>query len=164
MKPLGHFEPHNKAANACYFSPSGDYCVSVSLDDTVKTFAYHPENIKCETPSFDHLNNNSHTRYLDTLRHNNFTGRWLSAFKPAFDPKRSATFALGSMLQPRRIEIYSVATPRDTSVSSKRALSVDLVANLTSECLASVNSRLCFHATAEAVLGSNSSGKVHLFR
>lgn len=146
-KPTCHITPHSKSINGVQFAPSGDHFVSVSLDDTIKTWAYNQGDV--------------HQAAAFTIRHNNFTGRWLSTFKPAFDPKRPATFAMGSMLQPRRIEIYSI---QSTAAAKAKTFTVNLEANLSGEYLASVNSRLAFHPTINAVLGSNSSGKVHLFR
>jgi hypothetical protein len=40
------------------------------------------------------------------ISHDNETGRWLSSFKPAFDPKDPLTFVLGSMDKPRKMEIF----------------------------------------------------------
>lgn len=136
---------HSKSINAAYVSPDGQYLVSVALDDTVRTWR------NFTIPRSD---NNYECRIL---RHNNFTGRWLSTFRPAFDPKRANTMVLGSMEKPRRVEIYNVANKGDN-------YQLDLISNLDGEYMGSVNSRNCFHASVEAVLGSNSSGKVHLFR
>jgi WD40 repeat protein len=143
--PITVLDGHTKSINASYVSPDGKYLVSVALDDTVLTWR------NFTLPRTDY-NYECHV-----LRHNNFTGRWLSTFRPAFDPKRANTMVLGSMNQPRRVEIYNVATKGDI-------YHLNLISNLDGEYLASVNSRNCFHPIVEAVLGSNSSGKVHLFR
>lgn len=146
-KPINYLTAHTKSINAAYVSPDGQYIVSVSQDDTVKTwkdFTGNSADVKCKV-----------------LRHNNFTGRWLSTFRPAFDPKRANTMVLGSMMQPRRLEVYSV---NETKAGKTTDYSLDLVYNLQGDYMASVNSRNCFHSKLEMVLGSNSSGKVHLFR
>jgi WD40 repeat protein len=142
-KPLSFLNEHSKSINAAYVSPDGNYLVSISLDDTIRTW----KNFTRESSVVSHV-----------YRHNNWTGRWLSTFRPSFDPKRPNTFVCGSLLQPRRMELFSV---QDTE---KIKLNLNLFYNLDSEWLASVNSRNCFHPTLEMVLGSNSSGKVHLFR
>lgn len=142
-KPLHFFAEHTKSINGAYVSPDGEYLISVSLDDTIRAW----KNFTGTGKMISH-----------TLRHNNFTGRWLSTFRPSFDPKRDHTFVCGSMLQPRRIELFTVQETSDSK------LGIDLTWNLQGEWLASVNSRNCFHAKLDMVLGSNSSGKVHLFR
>lgn len=139
--PLTRMTLHSKSINAAYVSPSGEYLVSVALDDTIRTWRNFTD------PSI------SPECYL--LRHNNFTGRWLSTFKPSFDPKRADTFIMGSMMQPRRLEVLNITAEPFAS---------HLQCNMTGEYMASVNSRNCVHANLEIVLGSNSSGKVHLFR
>jgi WD40 repeat protein len=175
-KPLIHFQPHSKAINSCAFSPSGEYFVSVSWDNTVKTWSYNndigqlPTSARSSSSSSSHLERLSQAYYQQavTLRHDNNTGRWLSTFKAVFDPKRPATFALGSLLQPRRIELFSIHKQEPVKSASKdtpdASFSVDLIKNLAGDYMGSVNSRICFHSNLEVVLGSNSSGKVHLFR
>lgn len=53
------------------------------------------------------------TTALHRIKHNNHTGRWLSKFWPTWDPKEPSAFVIGSMEQPRRVEVkrlYSNAT------------------------------------------------------
>jgi WD40 repeat protein len=142
-KPLSYSSLHSKSINAAYISPDGNYIVSVSLDDSIRVW-------KNFCGVGDMASN--------VLKHNNFTGRWLSTFRPSFDPKRANTFVCGSMLQPRRMEIFNIVD------SEKSKMHINLLSNLENPLLASVNSRNCFHPNLELVLGSNSSGKVHLFR
>jgi WD repeat-containing protein 76 len=143
IKPIFHLTNHTKAINAAYYSPDGKYIVSVGLDDRIGIY---------ESSS---LTASSSIISSTMISHNNFTGRWLSTFKPAFDPKRILpTFMMGSMLQPRRLEIFTIQSSKD----------VRLTYNLSGDYLQSVNSRNCFHPNIDAILGSNSSGKVHLFR
>jgi WD40 repeat protein len=145
---LTYIGDHTKSINAACVSPDGQYLLSVSLDDTIRVWK-----------NFE--NGNDHL--ISTVyKHNNWTGRWLSTFRPTFDPKRNHTFVMGSMMQPRRIELFTIED--NTATGSKAGFSVKLIENLEDENLASVNSRNCFHCKLEMVLGSNSSGKVHLFR
>lgn len=152
-KAINYMTLHNKSINAAYASPDGNYIISVSQDDTIRTwknFLGNASSIECSV-----------------LRHNNFTGRWLSTFRPAFDPKRAHTMVLGSMLQPRRLEIFNIKeSDAKASKGSKAssAFELELICNLSGDYFSSVNSRNCFHPKLELVLGSNSSGKVHLFR
>jgi WD40 repeat protein len=141
-----HDTQHSKSINAAYISPDGEYLVSVSQDDTVKTWK-------------GFVGGKDEKLVVSSLKHNNFTGRWLSTFRPSFDPKRAHTLVLGSMLQPRRLEILQIQ-----SNNSSKDHRLDYLCNLEGGYLASVNSRNCFHPTLEIVLGGNSSGKVHLFR
>lgn len=166
VTPLQVISDHTKAINGAYVSPDGQYLVSVSLDNTVRTWC-----LRSSASGGDLLTADLEAPHI--LRHDNHTGRWLSTFRPAFDPKRAHTLLLGSMLQPRRLEIYTVNSLNGNSISSgnkkKKSDSASFALELTynlqhAELLASVNSRNCFHAHREVVLGSNSSGKVFLFR
>jgi WD40 repeat protein len=147
--PLFTLDRHTKSINAAYLSPGkGEYLVSVSLDNTVKIWKDIMQNSK--TPVFTSFN------------HDNHTGRWLSTLKPSFDPNVDhssfSSFVLGSMVKPRRMEVYTLTTSADVSVNNP-------VINLSGEFLGSVCSRNCFHPSRKGVIaGGNSSGKVHVFR
>lgn len=134
---------HKKSINAAYVSPDGQYLVSVSQDNTVKLVR-------------NYLNKNSSSF---SLRHDNFTGRWLSTFRPSFDPKAPSTFVLGSMEHPRVVEVFS---PRISTKTDDLSLHRDAV--LKSEFLGSVCSRNAFHHDMTVIAGCNSSGRVHIFR
>jgi WD40 repeat protein len=77
---------HDKSINAGYVSPDGSSLVTVSQDSTVKVWQ-QPEcnGTTCLVPpgSKDSVKPSS----VASLRHDNHTGRWLSTFHPAFDPK-----------------------------------------------------------------------------
>lgn len=139
-KPVVDMNGHTKSINAAYASPDGNHIVSVSLDNTIKTWSKFLES-KGKVES-------------TTLRHDNHTGRWLSTFHPAFDPKQAATFVVGSMEKPRRIEIFSV---NKAGVSS-------LVNAVKGDYVASVCSRNCFHPSMNIIAAGNSSGRVHILR
>lgn len=51
----------------------------------------------------------SDAKYI--IKHNNNTGRWLSKFWPHWDPKEPTAFVIGSLEQPRRIEVRCRAPP-----------------------------------------------------
>jgi WD40 repeat protein len=74
-------DEHTKSINAAYCSPDGEFIVSVGQDSTIRTWKnfIHPD---------------EEIQWTAT-RHDNYTGRWLSTLKPAFDPKAPATFVLG---------------------------------------------------------------------
>jgi WD40 repeat protein len=91
-KPLIKMEEHTKSVNAAYVSPDGKYMASVGLDDTIRIWT-------------DFLKQNYPKPFV--YRHDNFTGRWLSVFKPSWDPKHPHSFILGSMEKIRNVEIFS---------------------------------------------------------
>jgi len=138
--PLRALSGHKKSVNAAYASPDGKFIVSVSQDDTIRTWTnYLTDKYQCTTTS-----------------HNNHTGRWLSTLRPTFDLQQSATFCLGSMDQPRKINIWSCEN------ESKPTLKV--VASIMGTEVSSVCSRMAFHPTLRIVAGGNSSGRVHVAR
>lgn len=130
---------HTKSINAAYFSGDAKYIISVSQDNYV--FCTHDYmNVK---PS------------ISRLRHDNHTGRWLSTFKPSFDPKDGNTFLLGSMDRPRKMEIFTI---------NDKTHSLIKVKDCTGDALGSVQSRNCFHPKLNLLAGANSSGKVCVFQ
>ena len=152
-KPLFTLNKHSKSINAAYLSPGrGEHLVSVSLDNTVNVWKGMMTHSGKEPEVFT------------SFRHDNHTGRWLSTLKPTFDPHADNTafssFLLGSLVKPRRMELYTLPTS-----SSSSSPTVDTVIPLSGEHLGSVCSRNCFHPSQKNVIaGGNSSGKVHLFR
>ena len=88
----------------------------------------------------------------------NNTGRWLSTFRPVFDPKHPHAFIVGSMTQPRQIDVFI------PSLLGNGALSLNSVLELKGEFLGSVCSRNACHTSLSVVAGGNSSGRVHIFR
>lgn len=115
---------------------TGNMLVTVSLDDTIRV---------TRDPSKAAV-------AAHTIHHNNNTGRWLSTFKPAFDPKNNNVFAVGAMRHPRAIDVF------DASAGT-------LLRSLQDheEYHASVTSLHAFHPTRNALAGSNSSGKVFVW-
>ena len=147
-KPLRTLDEHTKSINAAYVSPDGRYLVSVSQDNTIRTWADFTA-AKGE-PS------------CAVTRHDNHTGRWLATLRPAFDPRHGSAFVLGSMDRPRRIEVFIPSSSSPTSSSS--SVSVSLAAVLQGDHMGSVCSRNVFHPSLDVIVGCNSSGRVHIFR
>ena len=142
LMPTTMLGGHLKSVNAAYASPDGRFIVSVSQDNTVKLWSdLSSDSAKCHT-----------------TRHDNHTGRWLSTFRPAWDPKQPSALCLGSMDQPRRVEVWSAAL----DASGKPVLS--LLRGVRSDSVASVCSRNAFHPTLNIIAASNSSGRVHILR
>ncbi|NXX77685.1 WDR76 protein, partial [Urocolius indicus] len=84
------------------------------------------------------------------LRHNNNTGRWLTRFRAIWDPKEEGCFVVGSMAQPRQIEVF-----QDTGKLLHCFCNPD--------CLASVCSINVVHPSRNVLVGANSSGRLHVF-
>lgn len=78
------------------------------------------------------------------------TGRWLSKICAVWDPKREDCFAAGSMLKPRRVQVFH------HSGQLQHAFTDD-------ENLSTVLSVTAFHPTRNALLGGNASGRLHVF-
>lgn len=144
VKPLLTLNEHTKSINAAGVSSNGQYLVSVSQDNTVRTWA--------------NFTSTATVTKSVKINHDNHTGRWLSTFKPAFDPKHPTAFCLGSMERPRMIEIF---TP---TISTENVVTCPLTQKIKGEWLNSVCSRNCFHPTLDIVIGANSSGRVFIAR
>lgn len=167
MKSYHSLLGHTLSINSALVSPDGHYVVSVCQDSTVRTWRNFAD------PSVD--------ADCVVTRHDNNTGRWLSTLRPMFDPKQDHVFALGCLLQPRRIEIFAPgplgnnASSANTGTPAKKGkkdkfaedaggYGLNLVCNLSDDLLGSVCSRNGFHPTLNVVAGGNSSGRVHVFR
>ncbi|RLV92634.1 hypothetical protein DV515_00013718 [Chloebia gouldiae] len=87
----------------------------------------------------------------DHIRHNNNTGRWLSRFRAIWDPKQEYCFLVGSMAQPRQIEVF-----QDTGKLLHSFCNTD--------CLGSVCSINVVHPSQNVLAGGNSSGRLHVFK
>ncbi|XP_072017748.1 WD repeat-containing protein 76-like [Amphiura filiformis] len=132
--------PHFKVVSSAYFSPiTGSKILTTSGDDKIRIFT-------C-TESGDVLKG---AQILSTVKHNNFTGRWLTNFRATWHPAREDVFVSGSMARPRKIEIFD---------DHGR-----IVHNfLDEESLGSVCSINAFHPTRDILVGGNSSGRLHVF-
>ncbi|XP_064601418.1 WD repeat-containing protein 76-like [Liolophura sinensis] len=128
---------HGKGVNSAYFSPiTGNFILTTSMDDKLSVF--DSSSLTTKIP------------LKKAIRHNNYTGRWLTVFRAVWHPAREDIFVVGSMERPRRIEV------------------IDLTGNLVhtfddEEYLGSVCSQNAFHPTRPVVVGGNSSGRLHVF-
>jgi len=139
MEPTTELLGHTKSLSSCQFSQvTGNQVVTVSKDDNIRLFD------TTTTPT-------SLTPQC-RVRHNNQTGRWLTAFRSSWHPRLEGMFVMGSMERPRQIEMWG--TERQ---------SLDLVATLRGDWLGSVCSLVEVHPSMDVVVGGNSSGRVHMF-
>ncbi|XP_077041419.1 WD repeat-containing protein 76 isoform X2 [Agelaius phoeniceus] len=137
-KPLSSLTGHTKSVTSAYFSPvTGSRVVTVCADDWLRVY---------DTTSLS-----STVTLLSSIRHNNNTGRWLSRFRATWDPKQEHCFLVGSMAQPRQIEVF-----QDTGKLLHSFYNVD--------CLGSVCSINVVHPSQSVLVGGNSSGRLHVFK
>jgi WD repeat-containing protein 76 len=128
----------SKSINSAFFSPSGRTLLSTTMANTLDIF---------ENP---HLSDGVLSP-AKRLSHDNHTGRWLSTFMARWHPTEDI-FVVGSMRQPRSVEIF-----QSDGVLLRR---------VEGEALTSVASRCCFHPRSDKLIaiGGNSSGRVIVIR
>ncbi|XP_018416861.1 PREDICTED: WD repeat-containing protein 76 [Nanorana parkeri] len=137
-RPVVSLPGHTRIVQSAYFSPvTGNRILTTCADDRLRVF--------------DSSSLGSTVPLLTSIRHNNFTGRWLSRFQAVWDPKQEDCFVIGSMERPRQIQVFHedgnlVHVLWDAE-------------NLNSVC--SINA---IHPTRNIVVGGNSSGRLHVFR
>ncbi|KAF0695647.1 Aste57867_13541 [Aphanomyces stellatus] len=133
--------PHDKSVNGASFSPDGSSLVSVCQDNYVYLFRIDPTTGNLVKPA------------PQKIKHDNFSGRWLTKFQASWDPKKTTDceFVLGGNKRPRCIEIFGTTSPKPRQT-------------LVDDRFASVHSLNVFHPTANVILGGNSSGRVALWR
>ncbi|XP_053811027.1 WD repeat-containing protein 76 isoform X1 [Vidua chalybeata] len=137
-KPLSSLTGHTRSVASAYFSPvTGNRVVTVCADDRLRVY---------DTTSLT-----STVTLLSSIRHNNNTGRWLTRFRAIWDPKQEHCFLVGSMAQPRQIEVF-----QDTGKLLHSFCNVD--------CLGSVCSINVVHPSQNILVGGNSSGRLHVFK
>jgi WD40 repeat protein len=135
---LGTFEDAN-SINSCSFNAGGSKLLAVGQSQRLHLFA---------SPQ---VCSGGQLKPAHSLAHDNRTGRYLAVFHAAWDPRDDDAFVCGSMLQPRRIELFNAKDK------------IKLVLNLAGDGLSSVCSRNAFHPTLDIVAGVNASGRLHLF-
>merc|ERR1711997_1150674 len=141
MAPLTELIGHSKAISSAFFSPkTGSKVVTVAYDNKLRLYDTSDENLTAKI-----------LKPCKSISHNNQTGRWLTTFKAEWHPKRDDVFFVGSMNQPRQIDVYS--DQGDHFPMGDRG-----------EYLASVCSIVKCHPTQDIVVGGNSSGRVHVFK
>lgn len=78
------------------------------------------------------------------------TGRWLTKLSAVWDPKQEDCFVVGSMLRPRRVQVFHEnGQPQHSFIDDEN--------------LNTVLSVTAFHPTRNALLGGNASGRLHVF-
>ncbi|CAM9667595.1 unnamed protein product, partial [Choristocarpus tenellus] len=79
--------PHHRSVNSAHFSPGGgEWMVTVGQDDKLRLYRDVAQQANGVKISPEHV-----------MPHNNQTGRWLTKFQAAWDPKSTGLFSIGSM-------------------------------------------------------------------
>ncbi|KAM4660214.1 WD repeat-containing protein 76 [Amazona ochrocephala] len=137
-KPLSSLRGHTKSVASAYFSPvTGSRVVTVCADNKLRVY---------DTTSLAPT-----VTALSTIRHNTTTGRWLTRFRAVWDPKQEHCFVVGSMGQPRQIQVF-----QDTGKLLHSFFNLD--------CLGSICSINVIHPSRNILVGGNSSGRLYVFK
>ncbi|XP_061600810.1 WD repeat-containing protein 76 [Cololabis saira] len=128
---------HSLSINSAYFSPcTGNRVLTSCMDNHIRVF---------DTSSMT-----SKSSLLTSIRHDMRTGRWLSKLSAVWDPKQEDCFVVGSMMRPRQVQVFQESGQRVHSF-------------IDDDNLTTVLSVTAFHPTRNALLGGNSSGRLHVF-
>ncbi|KAF3686798.1 WD repeat-containing protein 76 [Channa argus] len=134
---VSQLQGHSLSISSAYFSPcTGNRVLTSCMDDNIRI--YDTSTMTTNPP------------LLTSIRHNMQTGRWLSKISAVWDPKQEACFVVGSMLKPRRVQVFHESGRLQHSF-------------LDEDNLSTVLSITAFHPTRNALLGGNSSGRLHVF-
>ncbi|NXE95794.1 WDR76 protein, partial [Menura novaehollandiae] len=134
--PVSSLTGHTKSVASAYFSPvTGSRVVTVCADDKLRIF------------------NSKNIQVLLILKKKPNKKHKTSQPKPGWaiwDPKQEHCFLVGSMAQPRQIQVF-----QDTGKLLHSFYNVD--------CLSSVCSINVVHPSQNILVGGNSSGRLHVF-
>jgi WD40 repeat protein len=163
-EPLAYYNC-GRSINSVYFSPSGKYAVSTTMANKLDIFEdLHlgvavNRNDGSKKSSKNSSSNNTTIQPKNSVRHDNMTGRWLTTFQAVFHPQLDL-FVVGSMRQPRCIELFD---PAPTSTTEQHGR---LIRTVQGNGITAVVSRLAFHPRMDQLIvcGGNSSGRVTIVR
>ncbi|NXU45301.1 WDR76 protein, partial [Drymodes brunneopygia] len=136
-KPLSSLPGHTKSVASAYFSPvTGSRVVTVCADDKLRIF--NSKNM--QVPLIFKKQSNK----IKTHKNSQPKPGWA-----IWDPKQEHCFLVGSMAQPRQIQVF-----QDTG---------ELLHSFTGDFLSSVCSINVVHPSQNILVGGNSSGRLHVF-
>ncbi|KAG7222418.1 hypothetical protein INR49_016278 [Caranx melampygus] len=128
---------HSLSISSAYFSPcTGNRVLTSCMDNHIRV--YDTSAVTTNSP------------LMTKIKHDMHTGRWLSKITAVWDPKQEDCFVLGSMLRPRRIQVFHESGQLQHTFMDEENLSTVL-------------SVTAFHPTRNALLGGNASGRLHVF-
>ncbi|XP_029701670.1 WD repeat-containing protein 76 isoform X2 [Takifugu rubripes] len=136
-KAVSELYGHSLSITSAYFSPStGNRVLTSCSDDRIRIF---DTSESAATPPL-----------LTSIRHNMHTGRWLSKISAVWDPKQDDCFVAGSMLRPRRLQVFHESGREQHTFTDQDNFNTVLPVTV-------------FHPTRNALLGGNASGRLHVF-
>ncbi|XP_023153358.3 WD repeat-containing protein 76 [Amphiprion ocellaris] len=128
---------HSLSISSAYFSPcTGNRVLTSCMDNYIRV--YDTSAMTTKSP------------LLTLIRHDMHTGRWLTKLSAVWDPKQEDCFVVGSMMRPRRVQVFHESGQLEHTF-------------MDNENLSTVLSVTAFHPTRNALLGGNASGRLHVF-
>ncbi|XP_070399733.1 uncharacterized protein [Nothobranchius furzeri] len=136
-EPVSQLTGHTLSITSAYFSPStGNRVLTTCMDNYIRI--YDTSLVSSNAP------------LLKSVRHDMQTGRWLSKLSAVWDPKQEDCFVVGSMMRPRRVQVFHESGKHLHTFTDEENLNTVL-------------SVTALHPTRNALLGGNASGRVHVF-
>ncbi|NXK40799.1 WDR76 protein, partial [Piprites chloris] len=152
-QPVSSLTGHTKSVASAYFSPvTGSRVVTVCADDKLRMFNREQSNTQVLL-IFKKQPKNPQTKNLKPTKQKPAKTCLMStqsAQKAIWDPKQEHCFLVGSMAQPRQINVF-----QDTGKLLHSFYNLD--------CLSSVCSINVVHPRRNVLVGGNSSGRLHVF-
>ena len=135
-KHISSIQVAAKPITKSYFSPqTGNKLLVTSQDDHIRIYNVDQSGIM---------------KIRHTIRHKNYVGRWVTTFRPTWDPKTDNVFSSGSMREPRQVDLLAC----DEKDSGKL-----LQSSLVSENLTHISPINVFHPSLDLLASMNSSGR-----
>lgn len=135
-KPVSALNGHSRSVSYAYFSPdTGNRVLTTCMDDRLRVF--------------DTSQLVSSAPLMTTIRHNTQTGRWLSKLQAVWDPKQEDCFVVGCLERPRKLKVFHESGQLTHVLENP-------------DYLTTVCSITAFHPSRAAILGGNSSGRLHV--
>ncbi|XP_046898244.1 WD repeat-containing protein 76 isoform X2 [Hypomesus transpacificus] len=135
IQAVSQLHGHPLSISSAYFSPNtGNRVLTCSFDNKIRV--YDTSSITSNAP------------LLTSIKHDMQSACWLS--KASWDPKQEDCFLVGSMEKPFKVQVFHETGQLQHSLRDK-------------ENLTTMQSVTMFHPSRNAVLGGNSSGRLHLF-
>merc|ERR1711871_67475 len=141
--------------NSAFWSPTGAHVVSVCQDNILRVFdglqlrnSAHSDPPKQTSTAASAPPESVSAAYAP--HHNCRTGRWLTKFQARWDSQNPDCFVIGSMNQPRCVEVYN-ARSKCKQMRLRHAY------------VGSVQSLTIFHPKQTVLGTANSSGRVYIW-
>ncbi|KAG8227158.1 hypothetical protein J437_LFUL001702 [Ladona fulva] len=141
---LCHLGDDKRRLFSAFFSPvTGNGLLTTSSDDYIRLY---------DTSKLAQAASSSTYRVETSIRHDNRTGRWITPFRAVWHPQRDDAFVVGSMGQPRQVEVYGRHGRLLAAIGSNGPLPINTIC--------SVNA---FHPHRLVLASADSAGRVHVF-